>query len=185
MLRIETVFICILFSLIATAHAANDPYILTGVEDGDTILVEIAGKPRRLQLQGIDAPEDVANPKQQRDRERTGLSEEILLTLGREATRHLRGLIEPKDPVRLEGNLKKRDRYGRTPVTAYGRNGLSLNEQMVADGYALIMTRYPLDPAFKERLTAEQVQARARKRGLWGEYPEAMQQWSGIQSSRQ
>jgi len=181
MLRIKTVFICILFSLVAPAHADNDTYTLTGVEDGDTILVEIDGKPRRLQLQGIDAPEDVDNPKLQRDRERTGLSDEALLILGQEATRHLHGLIAPKDPVRLEGNLKKRDRYGRTPVTAYGRNGLSLNEQMVADGYALIMMRYPLDPAFKERLVAEQERARTHRRGLWGTHSEAMQAWGGLQ----
>jgi len=175
------VFTCILFLLTAPAWARNDTYTLTSVEDGDTILVAIDGKPRRLQLQGIDAPEDVENPKLQRDRERTGLSSETLLDLGQAATRHLKGLIDPDDPIRLEGNLNQRDRYGRTPVTAYGGNGLSLNEQMVADGYALIMTRYPLDPAFKERLMAEQERARTRKRGLWGEHPEAMQAWSGLQ----
>jgi len=185
MLRITTVFTCLLFSLAAPAWARNDAYTLTGVEDGDTILVEIDGKPRRLQLQGIDAPEEVDNPKLQRDRERTGLSREALLGLGREATRHLQRLIAPDDPIRLEGNLNQRDRYGRTPVTAYGGNGLSLNEQMVADGYALLMPRYPLDPAFQERLMAEQERARTRKRGLWGDHPEAMQQWSGIQSSQQ
>ena len=180
MLRITTVFTCILFSLATPAWARNHTYTLTGVEDGDTILVTIDGKPRRLQLQGIDAPEDVENPKLQRDRERTGLGSEALLELGREATRHLKGLIAEDDPVRLEGNLNRRDRYGRTPVTAYGRNGLSLNEQMVADGYARLLTRYPLDPAFRERLTAEQERARTRRRGLWGEYPEAMQGWSGL-----
>lgn len=171
----------IVLALFATGAMAREPeYELAGIEDGDTILVEIDGRSRRLQLQGIDAPEDVDNPKLKRDQERTGLSGETLLTLGREATRHLQRLITPRDPLRLEGNLASRDRYGRTPVIAYGHNGLSLNEQMVADGYALMLTRYPLDPAFRERLSAEQARAMETRRGLWGRYPDAMRAWSGL-----
>ncbi|HEB97259.1 MAG TPA: thermonuclease family protein [Sedimenticola thiotaurini] len=167
--------------LTLSAWSAEPDHRLVRVEDGDTIVVTVDGEPRRLQLQGIDAPEDVDNPKLQRDLERTGLAPDTLLALGRAATRHLQGLVAPDDPLRLEGNLQRRDRYGRTPVVAYGRNGLSLNEQMVADGYAVMIGRYPLDPAFKERLTAEQERARSHGRGLWGERPEAMRAWSGLQ----
>ncbi len=178
MIRSATLIAAALLSL--AAAAADPDYRLSAVEDGDTILVQIDGKERRLQLHGIDAPEDVDNPKLKRDLERTGLDRERLLALGRAASEHLRRLIREDAPLRLEGNLQRRDRYGRTPVVAYGGNGISLNEQMVADGYAVMIGRYPLDPAFKERLAAEQARAMDTKRGLWGSDPEAMRAWSGV-----
>ena len=55
------------------------------IEDADTLLVEVAGVSYRVQLPDIDAPENTANPKLQRDIERTGLDAEALLALGRQA----------------------------------------------------------------------------------------------------
>lgn len=42
------------------------------IEDGDTLVAVIGGSRERLQLAGIDAPEDSDNAKLQRDLTRTG-----------------------------------------------------------------------------------------------------------------
>lgn len=154
------------------------PYPLVEVEDGDTIAIRVNGETKRLQLAGIDAPEDVANPKLTKDLERTGLSAAHLLALGQAATAHLKQLASPGDRVTVVGDLDSQDKYGRIPVFAY-RDGLSLNAAMVADGYAVVLARAPLAVDIKAELNALQQQAQQGKQGLWGShYSEAML-WSG------
>ena len=137
------------------------------------------GGAQRLQLLGIDAPEDVANPKLHRDRQRTGLDADTLIALGQTATRHLQSLVPPGQTVTLQGDLKKRDKYGRVPVIAANRDGRLLNEAMVEDGYAVVLDRYPLDDEFRDRLRRHEKTAVARERGLWGTHRAATLAWSG------
>ena len=56
-----------------TVHAATSSVAVdkVGIEDADTLLVDVAGTAYRIQLPDIDAPESVPNPKLQRDVERT------------------------------------------------------------------------------------------------------------------
>ncbi len=170
----------ILALLLPAFNLPASDYQLQQVEDGDTLVLQIEGKPVRLQLQGIDAPEDVENPKLKRDQQRTGLPQRELLQLGSEATRHLRGLAHPGDRIRVEGDLQRKDKYGRIPVIAYASSGRSLNEAMVEDGYAIPLGRYPLDKAFKARINQLAEFARTGSYGLWGSAPRVMAAWSGI-----
>ena len=85
------------------------------IEDADTLLVEAAGVSYRVQLPDIDAPENTANPKLQRDIERTGLDAEALLSLGRRANEGLRDLLRDFAPYQLHFDPDSRDRYGRVP----------------------------------------------------------------------
>ncbi|MEJ1343607.1 MAG: hypothetical protein RPU14_16295, partial [Candidatus Sedimenticola sp. (ex Thyasira tokunagai)] len=57
------------FSL-ATAGQPQHQASLISVEDGDTLVVKIKGEEKRVQLLGIDAPEDVENPKFTKDLQR-------------------------------------------------------------------------------------------------------------------
>ncbi len=159
--------------------SAEHGYRVLSIEDGDTLLVEMDGRAQRLQLLGIDAPEDVANPKLHRDQQRTGLDADTLLALGRAATRHLESLIAPGQMVKLQGDLRKRDKYGRIPAIAYDQNGRALNDAMVADGYAVVLGRYPLDAETRDSLRRHEKRAIAEGRGLWGTYPAATIAWSG------
>lgn len=171
-------FVTFIFYLNTTVVMA-DQYTVQQVEDGDTLVIEIDGKPERIQLRGIDAPEDTRNPKLTRDIQRTELSEEALLNLGKQATEHLKSLITPGQQVRLTGDLTQRDKYGRISLIITNTNNHSINETMVADGYAIILKRQPLEEAFKSRLKQQEADAIAGKCGLWGEYREDAMSWSG------
>lgn len=166
--------------LFTTTAWSDSPatYPLVAVEDGDTITIRVGQAVKRLQLSGIDAPEDVQNPKLSKDLERTGLPADTLLKLGRAASDHLKSLVVPNDPVSITGDLSASDRYGRIPVEAYV-DGRSLNAAMVADGYAVILGQGPVATTERRQLQALQQDAREQRRGLWGEQREAALSWSG------
>ncbi len=172
--------ICCAVLLMATAASAERrSLVVEKIEDGDTIVAMLNGQPERLQLQGIDAPEDVENAKLQRDIKLTGLESATLLPLGRAATRHLQSLIKPGDTLQVSAHFEQRDRYGRILVVAEDAAGRSLNERMVRDGYAIV-TRYgAIDAALKARLEHAESEAIASKRGLWGETAGVALTWSG------
>ena len=167
-----------LFGLEA-ALSAEHGYRVLSIEDGDTLLVEMDGRAQRLQLLGIDAPEDVVNPKLHRDQQRTGLDADTLLALGQAATRYLESLVPQGQTLMLEGDLGKRDKYGRVPVIASNPDGRVLNEAMVKDGYAVVLDRYPPDDQFRGRLRRHEEAAVAQGRGLWGTHRAAALAWSG------
>ncbi|RDH90567.1 MAG: hypothetical protein DIZ77_05025 [endosymbiont of Seepiophila jonesi] len=161
----------------AAVAAEGQRYKLQKIEDGDTLVVELTGGTERIQLAGIDAPEDTPNPKLQRDAQRTGLSEDVLLSIGDASTSHLKSLVSPGQQVMLSGNLNRRDKYGRISLVVLDEQGNSLNEKMVTDGYAVVLNRYPQDSAFRGRLKKMEGEAFDQKRGLWGEYREIAMRW--------
>lgn len=173
--------ITLLFA-VSTVSAETLSLPVEKVEDGDTIIATLNGKPERLQLQGIDAPEDVDNAKLKRDIKVTGLDGATLLPLGVAATRHLQGLVKPGDTLQFNGDFAQRDRYGRILVIAVDGDGRSLNELMVQDGYA-IMTRYgAIESALKARLEKLESEAITAKRGLWGDNRAVAITWSGLEN---
>jgi len=168
--------------MITTVSAETLSLVVEKVEDGDTIVVTLKGKSERLQLQGIDAPEDVENAKLKRDVKVTGLDSAILQSLGMAATQHLRSLVKPGDNLQISGNFDQRDRYGRILVVAMDRAGNSLNELMVRNGYAM-MTRYgTIDAVLKARLEKLESDAIASKQGLWGDNRKVALTWSGLEN---
>ncbi len=175
----STLLFTLLFA-VTTVSAETLSLVVEKVEDGDTIVVTLKGKSERLQLQGIDAPEDVENAKLTRDIKVTGLGSAALLPLGVAATQHLRSLVKPGDSLQMSGNFDQRDRYGRILVAAVDAAGKSLNELMVQNGYA-IMTRYgAVEADLKGRLEKLESEAIASKRGLWGERRSTAIAWSGL-----
>ncbi len=170
---------CAVLLAASSASAETRSLPVERIEDGDTIVVLLDGEPARLQLRGIDAPEDVENAKLQRDRKVTGLTPAALLPLGHSATRHLRSLVRPGEILEVSADFERKDRYGRILAVVKTADGRSLNERMVQDGYAVV-TRYgELEAALKARLERAESEAVASKRGLWGEAPEAALSWSG------
>ncbi len=175
-----------LFLLLATlitgidpSNAEENPYPVKAIEDGDTLVVEMNGQPERVQLLGIDAPENTGNPKLVRDIQRTGLKEGQLLEIGNAATDHLQSLVKPGDHIRIEEGKLRRDKYGRYTVIAYSVESRSLNQAMVEDGYAIVLGRYPLPESMKESLKTAEEKAKRENRGLWGRYPETAGAWGG------
>lgn len=126
--------------------------LVTRVVDGDTIEVRFRGRALDVRLIGIDTPESVApgEPVQC-----------YALAASRFTARELEG-----ERVRLEFDVERIDRYGRT--LAYVWLGRELfNETLVRQGYAFVTT-YPPNVRYVERFTAAQREARADDLGVWG-----------------
>ena len=110
------------------------------MHDGDTVTcLDEQGRPQKIRLQGIDAPE---TKQAFGTKARNRLAD---LTLGKAVT------------VRVHG----RDRYGRTLGTVEAA-GQDVNRQMVADGFAWHYVEYSKDAG----LARAERDARAAHRGL-------------------
>lgn len=157
-------------------HAADNWYGVKMLEDGDTLVVMANGADLRIQLLGIDAPEDTANPKLERDLQRTGLEAETLLKLGRQATAHLQQLVG-KAEVKLQGDLTAKDRYGRVPMVVLNKQGRSLNDAMLEDGYAMVAGRTSAAAADIQRWQEMEQSAVSERRGIWSD--DAAVYWRG------
>ena len=121
------------------------------VVDGDTIQVQIGGRLEKVRYIGVNTPE-VHHP---RKGEEPG---------GREATEVNRGLVEGKH-VRLELDVRERDRYGR--LLAYVWVGDTMvNAELVRLGYAQVMT-IPPNVRYQPMFLKLQREAREAGRGLW------------------
>jgi micrococcal nuclease len=154
-------------------------YLVENIEDGDTITVNLNGKSQRIQLSGIDAPENTENAKLQLDVTKKNLNKDALLEMGNLATNFLKTQISTGQKVQLQGDLSKTDKYGRIPAIVIDKNGNSVNENMVKQGYAILLGRYPLAAEFKSKLEAAEQQAREELKGLWKSHAEITHLWSG------
>jgi micrococcal nuclease len=174
-------FTLIALCLATPANSQAQEYHVEYIDDGDTInIIDLDGESRRIQLSGIDAPEDTDNAKLELDIKKKGLSEESLLEIGELATNFLKSEVAAGQKVTLQGDLNQRDQYGRTPAIVINEKGKSLNLIMVREGYAILLTRYPLDEKFKSTLEEAEQHARSSKNGLWGSHPDIMAKWSSL-----
>ncbi len=135
----------LLFIFIAPAFSAPalaDQVI--GVSDGDTLTVLRGGRPLRIRLANIDAPE-IKGGQSFGARSKESLSN---MCYGRDATY----------------SVLNTDAYGRA-VALVTCEGVDVNRAQVALGLAWIYTRYNNDKS----LIAIQAHAQAERRGLWSE----------------
>ena len=179
-------FLLLSLLLVSTSALQADQKILSArdivLEDGDTLLLDLNGEQQRIQLKGIDAPEDIDNPKLQSDLKRSGLERDRLLALGQRATEHLRSLTGNDASYTLQYDPGQRDRYGRLMGDLINHEGESLLTLMVTQGYAIVSVR-AADAQQLEQLMPLQKQAIAMKQGLWGLDNEAARLWAGISAS--
>ncbi|MCK5917226.1 MAG: thermonuclease family protein [Cocleimonas sp.] len=177
----NNLYMCISVSLFSLMTACSQPpsYIVENIEDGDTIIVSLNGKSQRIQLSGIDAPENTENAKFSLDIKVKKLNKEALLALGNKATDYLTSQVAVGQEVLLQGELNKKDKYGRIPAIVLTKEGKSLNLTMVKEGYAVILKRFPLEESFKLSLEEAQQQAITNKKGLWKSDTEITTKWSG------
>jgi micrococcal nuclease len=147
-------------------YAAADLRLMTeadviGHVDGDTVRVrvETGGLPAELgvveivRLIGVDTPETVhpSRPVERFGEAASAFTQAALLN-----TR-----------VYLAFDWDLRDRYGRLLAYVYTSNGECFNAALIREGYASAYTRYAFQ--FMDEFRALEQEARARKRGLWGD----------------
>lgn len=157
----------------------DNTYEVESIEDGDTIAIKYKGKTQRVQLIGIDAPENTQNPKLNFDSKTKEISKTDLLELGELALQHLKTVVKQGDKVVLQGKFKQKDKYNRLPAVVLNEKGESLNKRMIEDGYALLLTRFPLNDILKNELQDAEKQAIKEKKGLWKSHPDIIKKWSG------
>ncbi|WP_246850346.1 thermonuclease family protein [Rufibacter roseolus] len=141
----------------AAEQASENGYKVIGIKDGDTVELLKDGKSLTVRLQGVDCPEKKQD-------------------FGTRARQFTSDLVFGKF-VQLE--VENVDRYGRTVGTIILPDGLSLNQELVRNGFAWHYTAYSKD----QELARLETEARAEKRGLWaGPSPQAP--WEYRQSRR-
>jgi micrococcal nuclease len=140
---------------------------VTKIVDGDTIYCSQGyGKEEKVRLIGIDTPESNKNPKTYRDAERTGESVKSIIELGKKSTAFVKSRLSVSTEVRLELDVQAKDKYGRTLAYVYLPDGSMLNELIVREGYAQVMT-IPPNIKYQELFVEAERDARKNKRGLW------------------
>jgi endonuclease YncB( thermonuclease family) len=158
---------CVKYAILTLALAALLPLAapaedfagrVSSVIDGDTIDVLRKGKPERLRLDGIDAPE-IDQPG--------GIESKrfaAALALGRLV------IVYPAG----------QDRYGRTIARVKLPGAVNFSAALVRNGWAWHFTKYSKDPV----LAAFEQEARAARRGLWSaQNPEAPWTWRARQEA--
>ena len=134
-----------------SASAAPIDGIVVRVVDGDTIDVQLADRVEKVRYIGVNTPE-IHHPIKG---EEPG---------GREAAEVNRRLVAGRH-VRLELDVRTRDRYGR--LLAYVWLGDTMvNAELVRLGYAQVMT-VPPNVRYQDLFLKLQREARDAGRGLW------------------
>lgn len=88
--------------LIAGVVQASDQVMVQRVIDGDTLKVIYQGQKESVRLIGIDAPESRTNKKALKDSNRTGQDMQAIISMGKEATNYVKGIIKPSDIINIE-----------------------------------------------------------------------------------
>ena len=133
------------------------------VVDGDTLLLTNG---ERVRLIGIDAPESKPNSRAEKQIEREGKDLKTIISMGKRATKFVEGLVKPGEQVRIEFDVEKRDRYGRLLGYVYLSDGRMLNEEIVREGYASLLTQPP-NVKYQKKFIKAYGEARENKKGLW------------------
>lgn len=138
----------------STRPAADDYYPVTKVVDGDTFWVDDGSeKGLKVRLIGVDAPETRKSARKD-----VGF-------YGEESKKYLTQLLWDTE-VRLEYDVDRKDRYGRTLAYAYLADGTFVNAALIKQGYATVLT-IPPNVQHAETFVKFQRQARKKGRGLW------------------
>ena len=120
---------------------------VVSVGDGDTLRVSSNSVVTTVRLGCVDAPETRQVPYGQMSRDR------------------LRQLLPVGTPVQLREI--SRDRYGRVVAEVYVQ-GISINLQLVEEGYAVVYRQY-LRGCDREQYLAAEGRARAARRNFWNQ----------------
>lgn len=136
------------------------------VIDGDTLTVDYNGKRENIRLIGIDTPESFAGKKARRDSKRSNTDMAQILQSGRKAAEYTKTRVNPGDLVSVEFDVEKRDRYGRLLGYVFLADGRMLNEEIIKNGYASVLT-IPPNVNYQKRFIEAYRHARRNNLGLW------------------
>jgi micrococcal nuclease len=123
------------------------------INDGDTIVVEIAEKRETVRLIGVDTPE-VKDPRKP------------VQCFGEAASAHTKAALTGKSVRLVPDPLDSdRDKYGRLLRYVLLPDGTDYNATLIRDGYGFAYTVFPYSKLDQYR--ALEREARDANRGLW------------------
>lgn len=134
----------------ATSSCATVTGAVVRVVDGDTVILRMRGRPHRVRLIGVDAPE-------------TWLHHDCF---GTDATRALRRLVPPGSLVHAVADTEPHDRYGRLLLYLWTPSGVFVNATLIRHGFARTMVIPPNNSRATALREAERT-ARQTQAGIW------------------
>ena len=139
------------------------------VIDGDTLQY----RQITYRLYGIDAPESYDGRKMEYDASRCGVTVQSIKEAGKLANEFLSAYLQNIDG---ECSIESRysDRYGREVAIIYLPDGTSLNEEIIAYGYAIAWDRYIQEETIQKDWNAKELNAAQMQKGLWSHYCKLM-----------
>lgn len=141
------------FAVNQSQRAKDDTWAtVVRVVDGDTFEGVIAGEQKTVRLLNVDTPE-------------TKHPQEPVQCLGPEATEMLKDLLEPGDRVKLEYDIERTDRYGRTLAGVFKHDSL-VNADLARAGLGVAVLYEPNRKFYDEVWEAQQ-EAEAAGDGLF------------------
>lgn len=162
-----TILISIVFLLSnAIIAKADDKCSVTRIVDGDTFYCMLSGKEKKIRLIGVDTPETYRTSKLFYDAHKSGKSVQDIEYLGNISKNFLVNTIGDEKEVRLDFDAQLLDKYGRTLAYVYLSDGSMLNQKLLLEGYAKVMT-IPPNIKYKDLFIKTQKEAKKNKRGLW------------------
>ena len=124
------------------------------VVDGDTFwLINAKGEKEKIRFIGIDAPEA------------KNYGKKVKQYYGKESTLFLTNYLKGKK-VRLEFDVQKYDQYGRTLAYVFMEDGTFLNEYLIKNGYAKVVT-FPPNVKYHRQFVIAERYARQHQLGMW------------------
>ena len=165
MLNIVATIILHIILLTGVLHAQDFATVIR-VIDGDTLKINYQDKEQSIRLIGIDTPESKANKKANKDAMRSGQDIATITAMGKQATAFVKKLVKAGDTVTLEFDVQKYDKYNRLLGYVYLPDGRMLNEEIIKNGYASVMT-IPPNVKYQVKFVNAYRNARENGRGLW------------------
>jgi micrococcal nuclease len=154
-------------SMALQSHAESrdaGSYTVIRVVDGDTLKLSNGEKVRLI---GVDTPEVHASNKLARDVARSKIDASLITGMGKKASDFTKSLVLGKN-VRIEYDVKKRDRYDRILAYIYLDDGTFVNAKLIENGYAQVMT-VPPNVKYSDLFIKLERQARQAGKGLWSD----------------
>lgn len=132
------------------------------VVDGDTYVVNLDGEETKVRLIGVDTPESVAPDSYT---EKTGKEN---TDFGKEVSDYMKEQIKEGDVLFLEFDVSKYDKYNRVLAYAYFPDGEMIQEKLLKEGKAQVMTVQP-NSLYSKRFLEIQQKARDEGVGMWAD----------------
>lgn len=135
-----------------------EAFTVSYVIDGDTFTIDDGTK--TVRLIGIDTPESKASEEYTAKTGKENCEE------GKIASEFTKDLLKKGTTVYLEYDAATEDAYGRTLAYVYFEDGRMLQDVLLENGMARIMTIQP-NSKYADRFLKEQENARENSMGFW------------------